>query len=126
MAAFLAPLAEAVSAASNEDMTQICDMFSLIFDLLTSLGPGLWAAGSDASQLCAQNCMKVLHSLIEVILSAESATSKHLSPLCYRFLDYVQEQCLASEMFRTVALDTIAPKIGDLQLAYPHIAALAT
>ena len=126
MAAFLTPLAEAVSAASNEDMTQICDMFSLIFDLLTSLGPGLWAAGSDSAQLCTLNCMKVLHSLIEVILSAESATSKHLSPLCCRFLDYVQEQCLASEIFRTAALDTIAPKIGDLQLAYPHIAALAT
>ena len=126
MAAFLKPLAEAVSAASNEDMTQICDMFSLIFDLLTSLGPGLWAAGSDSSQLCALNCMKVLDSLIAVILSAESAISKHLSPLCYRFLDYVQEQCLASEIFRAAAQDTIAPKIGHLQQAYPHIAALAT
>merc|ERR1711959_681794 len=100
MAAFLKPLAEAVSAASSEDMTQICDMFSLIFDLLMSLGPGLWAVQSDFTKQTVLSCMRVLESLIGVMLSAERDTSKHLAPLCERFVDYVLEQSLASENFR--------------------------
>ncbi len=126
LAAFLSPLSEAVSVASDEDMTQICDMFSLIFDLLQALGGRLWTTPSDYTEHCILSCMEVIQSLMGVMLSAERNTSKYLSPLCERFCNYVREQSADSEAFRGAAAATIVPKLRDLQQVHPNVVGLAS
>ena len=126
LAAFLSPLSEAVSVASDEDMAQICDMFSLIFDLLQALGGRLWTTPSDSAGHCVLSCMEVIQSLMGVMLSAERNTSEYLSPLCERFCDYVREQSANSEAFRGAAAAAILPKLGDLQQAHPNVVGLVS